>query len=131
MPPMIPHVSDCLPSSPLVPPGLPLPLPLLESPDSSAQSPLLPVSPSAPPRPLLGEVDPPQAFSEPAPLWRVDPLALPSAVDPVAPPWLLPPSASSGSLEPPASPWGGGERQTEHWSSITLTQPCQCGLINY
>ncbi len=28
-------------------------------------------------------------------------------------------------------PEGGGESQTERWGSITLTQPFQCGLINY
>ncbi|CAM4660177.1 unnamed protein product [Leuciscus chuanchicus] len=91
MPALIPPNSECLPLSLLVPPGLPLLPPLLESPHYSAQSPLPPISLSAPPlrcRSTSGLLPPGESGSL-APPPATDPVAPPPATDPVALPRLI------------------------------------------
>ncbi len=106
--PLVPSsspVSPKLPETPKLPPSLPLPPPLKPA-NSSALSPLVPVSPSAHPQSApSGRSDPHRDFQSPAPPRREDPLSLtPASEFWTSPPW---------SPEPTAPPWPSG-------SSVTL-----------
>jgi len=113
------------PVSPKIPPSFPIPPPQPITANSSAPSPLFPVSPSAPLLNPLCCMDLLQVFQSPALPWQEDPLALPPVTEAITPPqvvnqsapsWLLPPLAPPGtivlmdtpgslvSLDPPWSP---------------------------
>ncbi len=109
---------------PVFPPSLPLP-PSLKPVSSSAQDPLVPVSPSAHPQsaPAMHCDTSPQDFQSPAPprhadplspppasepwttLRSSDPLAPPRLLAPPSPPWPIIPPAPLGSLVPPSLLW--------------------------
>ncbi|XP_051760008.1 protocadherin-15-like [Ctenopharyngodon idella] len=101
-------VSPLVPSSPVspvFPPNLPLPPPLLLPFSSSAQSPLSHAGTSVSPLPALCGVDPPWASRSTAPSGCLDPLAPPLASDPVSPPWLVVQTPPPWLLPPLGSAW--------------------------